>query len=64
MAVKYKDLLGPFEELWGVLKYVESLRDTIKNDKKGHLKKCPIIIVFFILAPKNIPKVSQILLDI
>ena len=41
MAVKYKDLLGTFEELWGVLKYVESLRATIKEDKKGHLRNEP-----------------------
>ena len=31
MAVKYKDLLGPFEELWGVLKML--------NPKGTHLKK-------------------------
>ena len=35
MAVKCKDLLGPFKELWGVLKNVETYRDTFRKDNEG-----------------------------
>ena len=35
MAVKLKDLLGPFEELQGVFKNVETKRDTFRKDNEG-----------------------------
>ena len=61
MVVKYK------QTYWGLLQnfgeYSKKLnpKEThLEKIKKGCLKKCHIIIIF-ILAPKNIPKVSPIL---
>jgi hypothetical protein len=42
MAVKCKDLLGSFEELLGVLKKIESKRDTFRKYNKGCLKKATL----------------------